>query len=79
MAKRIDSLQPAQVVVLKFTTSRGEFTTEYADFVGITGTGEKRRATFRSDDGRGKLFTWEAYRFQGRWAYGSSADRLSLV
>lgn len=73
---RIDNLTPGDVVNLTFT-ERGESTNELAVFVGLDGEGDARRATFRQASGSGS-FEWDAYRYSGRWAYGSSADRLSL-
>ncbi len=43
-------------------------------FVGFSGEGEDRRATFRNEDGS----TWDAYRFNNRWCVGSSADGAKL-
>jgi hypothetical protein len=75
--KRIDLLPPNTEVVLKFHGSFGnESFTQNAIFLGIEGTGDELLARFRSPDSRGN--TWEAYRFNGRWAYGTGADRLSL-
>lgn len=72
MAKRIDSLKYGQRVNLRF---HGRATREEdAIFRGIDGDGEDRRATFEQDG-----FIWTAYRYQGHWAYGSSADRLQLL
>ena len=72
--KRIDSLKPNTPVLLKFFRS-----TEEATFLAIVGEGDERRARFVQHDDAIGLFEWEAYRFQGRWAYGTSAERLSLV
>ena len=75
---RIDQLTPGTKVTLGFTY--GE---EPAQFVGITGTGEARRAMFISHfdtplDGALSM-RWEAYRFEGHWAYGTSAEPLRLL
>jgi hypothetical protein len=76
--KRIDSLKPGDVVTLRFVGRWGNSTyEERMEFVGITGAGDDRRATFRTpgyanDD-------WDAYRFNGRWCYGTSADPLVLL
>lgn len=43
--------------------------------VKIEGDGDDARATFRDAAG----MEWQAYRFRGRWAYGSSANRVSVV
>lgn len=70
----IDSLKPGTKVTLGFND--GE---EPARFLRIEGTGPGRRAYFRSLEGRPRQYEWAAYRFQGRWVYGTSADRLRLV
>lgn len=71
MQKRIDRLQPGAQVTLRFHGSMGNEThDERATFQGIVGEGDDRLAQF---DG------WEAYRYRGHWAYGTSADRLSLI
>ena len=77
MARRIDSLGVGEKVVLDFTGSMGN--TGYREtmiFKGITGEGEKRRATFADQYTEDE---WEAYRYNKHWAYGSSADRLRVV
>lgn len=82
MAKRIDSLTPDTEVTLRFH-HRGNSYDEAATFLGISGEGDDRRARFRSADTEtltaGRTYEWEAYRYNGHWAYGTSADRLSLV
>lgn len=50
-----------------------------AEFIGITGSGTERRATFKSWRADGIEYVWDAYRYQGRWVCGSSADRLSVI
>lgn len=75
--KRIDSLKPGTKVTLRFMREfqgTGSYD-EDAIFEGITGTGDDRLATFSSTGD----FSWSAYRFNGRWAYGSSAETLRLV
>lgn len=78
---RIDRLTPGTPVTLLFT---GEDRIGSALFLGITGDGDKRHAHFVStsttgDLGVARTYTWEAYRYRGAWAYGTSADRLTLV
>lgn len=78
MARRIDSLVTGDKVVLEFTGSMGN--SGYTDtvvFKGIEGEGDKRRATFA--DVYDASSEWQAYRYNGYWAYGSSADRLRLL
>lgn len=73
MARRIDSLKAGDKVRLLFAGSRSLGNDSYEEtviFHGIEGEGEKRRAKFDE---------WEAYRFRGGWAYGSSAEKLSLL
>lgn len=58
-------------------------------FIGIAGEGDDRRARFvsthKGEDNRitggdrDGFSTWEAYRYNGRWAFGASAERLSVV
>jgi hypothetical protein len=81
---RIDQLQPGTEVTLRFHGSLGNVTQdEPAVFGGITGEGDERRAHFTSveknADDVAETYEWEAYRYSGRWAYGTSADRLQLV
>jgi hypothetical protein len=80
--KRIDSLKPGTKVTLRFNGQYGNGTYEEpATFLGIEGTGDDRTAQFETDtelNATGR-YTWSAYRFKGFWAYGSSAERLTLV
>lgn len=79
MARRISSMQAGEAVTLRFHTRSGHFD-EAAVFVGLSEDGET--ATFRSaSDNKSDddTYDWDAYRFQGRWCYGSSAQRLSVV
>lgn len=75
--KRFDSLVPETDIVVRFGR---EFQfdgpeDEDATFVKIEGTGNDRRMTLRQA-GMGE---WEAYRYNGRWVYGSSAESLRLI
>ncbi len=74
---RIDKLVSGTVAKLKFHGSRGNqgYIEEFY-FLGIDGKGDDRTAEFQYIEGE---MTWKAYRYNGRWAYGTSADRLSLV
>lgn len=72
---RIDKLAPGSMVELRFDRSEE---TERAVFIGVKGEGDDRRATFVQGEGD-SLFSWEAYRFQNRWCYGSSAGSLSVA
>jgi hypothetical protein len=73
MARRIDSLKQNEKVTLQFHGSKtlgNEPYTLEAVFEGITGEGDERRANFDEV---------EAYRYNGHWAYGTSAEKLTLV
>lgn len=73
MARRIDSLKAGELVDLKFHGSKQfgndsyELTTK---FVGIKGEGNAREAVFEDVT---------AYRSNGGWAYGTSAEKLTIV
>jgi hypothetical protein len=85
--KRIDSLKPGTPVRLKFCAEfqgKDQAYEEDAVFVALTGEGNDRRATFGSPDqrvpGEDRVwYQWDAYRYKGRWVYGSSAETLRLV
>jgi hypothetical protein len=83
MAKRIDKLKSGTQVTLKFHGSKSLGNDPYIEdaiFVGIYGVGDDRRARFMSANATiGNTGGWDAYRFNGHWAYGTSAERLSLV
>lgn len=70
---KMGQLQPGQQVLLGFKGSD-----EVAWFVAMEGEGESRRIKFLQNGPDGKPFDWEAYRYEGHWAYGTSADRLVL-
>jgi hypothetical protein len=73
MALRIDKLTPGTSVVLDMG-----YEAENSVFLGIEGSGDKREARFLSVDKDGKTYEWRAYRYNGHWAYGTSADYLRL-
>lgn len=78
----IDDLTRGQQVMLRFcgSTELGHKPyTEEANFRGVIGKAEDRRAVFESVDGDGSTYKWNAYRFEGDWAYGTSAERLQFV
>jgi hypothetical protein len=80
MGIRIDTLNPGDTVLLDFGKDAGP--DEEAVFMRIIGEGDNRRAEFVSMDTSGpapSLYVWQAYRYNGRWAYGTSADPLRLV
>lgn len=78
MAKRISSLKAGENVRVLLHGSK-RFGNEPYEldliFKGIEGSGEDARALFEDPDGP----DFEAYRDRGRWAYGMSSERLSLV
>jgi hypothetical protein len=78
---RIDQLTEGAEVVLGFTESHGMHR-ESATFVGRSGEGEDRLATFSTPPAHatfGQSYEWEAYRHRGRWCYGTSAQTLRLL
>lgn len=73
-AKRISDLKPNETVNLRFHGSKvygNEPSTDEYTFLRFEGHGDDKRAIF--DDGL------EAYRYRGYWAYGTSAERVSIV
>ncbi len=87
---RIDFLTVGDTVRLAFHGSKRLGNEEYTDvvvFLGIEGTGDERRAVFGGVECPRHLpeikrecsCSWQAFRFHKHWAYGSSAERLSLV
>jgi hypothetical protein len=73
-AKTINGLKPGESVNLQFHGSKQFGNAPFQDervFVGFTGEGEEKRAIFEDD--------FEAYRYMGRWAYGASAEKLSIA
>lgn len=93
--RRLDTIPPGSFVriLLKTTGFLGggrDDREELAIFLGIiedeAGDRDERRARFaqpdttgRNADGSKPLFVWDAYRYNGGWAFGSSADGLSLL
>lgn len=73
-AKRISAKYVGETLTLAFYGPYDR-TTEEHTLVKFEGAGDDARATFRDVSG----MEWEAYRFKGRWAYGSSANRLTVV
>lgn len=82
-APRIDKLEKGTFVTLDFNDRYQED----AVFLGIVGEGDDRRARFAqagashaaSANGCYRMTEWEAYRYNGGWAFGTSAERLRLV
>lgn len=72
---RIDSLTSGDVVLLDFN---GKYE-EHAIFVSMENRGKPDRSAKFVQASGGRVLEWEAYRYNGMWAYGSSAERLSVV
>ena len=79
-AIRLDKLAEGTGVMLNFHVGKRIVETSEARFVRMEGEGEDRHAVFRSRGRKGKngWYEWEAYRYKGRWAYGSSADLITV-
>lgn len=73
MSLRIDNLNNGDAVRLDLAGDE-----EVALFVAVNGEGNDRRATFVQVTPAGS-YEWDAYRYNGGWAFGTSADRLRLV
>lgn len=77
MGKRLDSIAVGESVTATFHGSKNLGNEPYTLEVvvaGRSGTGDDRRVTL-DDDGA----SFEVYRFNGHWAYGTSAERLSIA
>lgn len=81
--RQIAKLVAGDEVVLRFALRNGEVVDEIhrVVFVGEDASGDDiaKFQPQRQDGTFENTFIWEAYRFQGRWSYGSSAQRLSVV
>ena len=82
MAKRlnISALKNPTLITLKFHGSKRLGNEPYeldALFLEGVGTGEEARARFQFDGDPDTIF--EAYKYNGHWAYGTSAERLSAT
>lgn len=73
MAKRISPKNVGQQFNLRFVGSPGTSEFDTNELIKVEGEGDNMRATFRASFG-----DWEAYRWNGAWRYGSSADRLTV-
>ena len=74
MAKRISPKNIGHMFELRFHgTHPSEDRWDFYTLIKFEGEGEDARATFKDEH-----IEWEAYRFAGHWAYGSSGDRLSV-
>ena len=73
-AKTINGLKPGETVNLQFHGSKRLGNEPYQntfEFICFEGEGDDKRAIFEDE--------FEAYRFNGHWAYGSSAEKLSVA
>lgn len=79
MTHRLDEYNAGETPKLRFYSNGSGRSSSYVEdhhtIVSKSGKGEARTITFR-DFKNG--FEWEAYRYRGRWAYGSSAARLGV-
>lgn len=71
---QLDKMTVGKILTLDFGNHIDD-----AVFIGITGEGDHRKAHLVSATKGGALMPWEAYRFNGRWAFGSSAERVSII
>jgi hypothetical protein len=78
MTKRISTLNPGENVLLKFHGSKQFGNDPYEmDATFVEFNEDKTRAVFRMDESKSSEF--EAYKLSNRWAYGSSAEKLTIV
>lgn len=72
--KRISAKYVGEKLNLAFHGTYDRTVDEHT-LIKLEGEGDDARATFRDVSG----MEWEAYRYNGRWAYGSGAHRLTVV
>jgi len=77
MAKRISTKNVGEIFELHFHGGMNQDRWDFYRLIKVEGKGDDARATFQ-DLEPNETFEWEAYRFNGHWAYGSSANRLSV-
>lgn len=70
---RLDKLPPLTVIEIEI-----KYGLEEVVFLGIEGEGEDRLARMLSRGTDGKVYEWAAYRYGGRWCYGTSGDRMTI-
>ena len=77
MAKRISTKNVGESFELLFdkNTRMGQKQTLTCKLIRIEGEGDRQRAVFHDEE----IGEWEAYRYNGRWAYGSSAEPLRVL
>lgn len=76
---RLDKIPAGSIVTFRYRNHEPE----RAFFSGIKGSGDSRRALFTSRrcglPVAKTTYDWEAYRYNGYWALGSSADRMRIL
>ncbi len=82
-ALRFDKLDIGSIIEVELERGGSrEPTFEHVVFLGVTGEGDDRVAEFVSAHKDGSMYRWGAYRYRTgrshRWAYGSSAQRISI-
>lgn len=78
MARSISHLKPGQNATLLFHGSRSYGNAAYTDENTLVRFEEKNGteyAVFQFEDGG----EWSAYKSDGRWCYGSSAEKVTVV
>ena len=82
MSKRLGSIPVGHFVKIHFRGSKSlgnEPYDEVAQVVAHLGDGDNERVRLSALGYGGADIDFEAYRFEGHWAYGSSAERLSVL
>lgn len=72
------TLVPGDIVTLRFEGGADSYT-EPAVFVGNVEENGEIQKRFRSTREDGTTYEWEAYRWEGAWRYGSSAQLLFVA
>jgi hypothetical protein len=76
MAKRISKKNEGQLFHLRFNSPYNPYEMKDVKLLEVfKGDRDEERARFEDPE----IGEWEAYKYNGRWAYGSSADRLSVI
>lgn len=77
MAKRISPKNVGQLFNLHFDSYSTPYDLYDVKLLRVEGEGKKQHAVFLDKE----VGEWEAYRdeYTGRWCYGSSAQRLSVL
>lgn len=75
---RLDKVAPGSLITW-MDPKHPDDEPERAILLSHQGEGEDRTITLAQRAGSGNLYNWDLYRYKGRWAYGTSADRFSLL